>query len=106
MSLVRKLGVTIICDTYMCQNMADVEIGHEVMPATALHLCKDCLTTVVKDAANLFPEMKPEPEVIEVLKEPEPKQEYYTCRFCGEQFKKPDELKQYRGHVINCPKRI
>ncbi len=104
MSLVRKLGLSMVCDTYMCQNMAEVQIGHEVMPSIAVHLCKDCLAQIVKEAAELFPEMAPEPKIIEVEKKPEP--EVYRCKYCGQTFKKPDELKQYRGHIINCPKRI
>lgn len=104
MSLVRKLGINIVCDTYMCRNMAEVQIGHEVMPATAVHLCADCFKQIIKEGADLFPEMKPEPEIIEVEKKPE--QEYYECRFCGEKFLKPDELKQYRAHALNCRKRI
>lgn len=104
MSLVRKLGVSLVCDTYMCQNMAEVEVGHEVMPAVAMHLCKDCLTQIVRESADLFPEMKPEPEIVEVEKPPEP--EYYQCRFCGEKFLKPDENKEYRVHVLNCKKRV
>ena len=101
MSLVRPLGLQIVCDTYMCNNMAAVQVGHELMPALAVHLCKDCMSQIVKETADLFPEMKPEPEPL-----PEPEQEYYTCRFCGEKFEKPDQLKQYRSHVMTCKKRV
>lgn len=104
MSLVRKLELQMVCDTYMCNNMAAVQVGHELIPSMATHLCEDCMKQIVNEAVNIFPEMKPEPEIVEV--EAKPKQEYYTCRFCGEKFKKPDELKIYRTHALTCKKRV
>lgn len=107
MSLVRKLGVITVCDTYMCRNMAEFEVGHEVIPAIAVHLCRDCMEQIIQEAKEFFPEMKPEPEPEpEKEPEPEPVQEYYTCKYCGQQFLKPTERGKYQHHVMTCARRV
>lgn len=103
----------IVCDIYGCRNTSEFEIGHPTVRANSLHLCRECASDIFTDMVPEFDSdlKKQREEAVQEAKEQvakaaEPEQQYYTCRFCGEQFKKPEELGKYKGHVINCKRRV
>lgn len=125
--LVRKALVRIVCDTYTCQNLADYEVGHIAQRALCMHYCQECMEKIVQDARELFgdfertvnlpendttvydieedekEETKSEEEEIPVEEEEAPvPDDFYICKYCGERFKRPDELSPYRAHVLKC----
>lgn len=122
-NLVRKTLVKVVCDTYTCRNMAEFEIGHEAQRALCSHYCKECMEEIVKDASKMLDikekyssvpendtqtydielnEKEESEERPEVVEEPEEEKEYYTCKYCGERFPKPEGLSEYRSHVMKC----
>lgn len=123
-SLVRPMRVRTKCDVYTCNNMADYEIGHGLMPVIAYHLCNDCMMTVFEEARELIRDKiaKENPSSIEeniseneeisentsdttienANVSEENTKEVYVCKICGETFKKPSELSKYRSHFRRC----
>lgn len=113
-NLVRRMRYKTVCDTYMCNNIAEFEVGHEITPALATHYCKDCMKTIVEEAEEILLRDFGDSSVSEkasVTEEAEnqnekeisaTEQEYYICKRCGAKFKKPDELTEYRRHIVAC----
>lgn len=147
-NLVRRIiNQPVICDTYTCNNMAQFEIGHEIVRAASIQLCEECLKTIIKEGSELlsseakasdeplpFEEVDAadatEHDATEQTVETEKSQEeeksaeeisesgktdesiigtedqkpvkVYTCKHCGAEY---NDLKAYRGHVLNCSKK-
>lgn len=52
--IINPLSVIVKCDTYLCNNYADYEVGHPVQKGLCVHYCKSCLEQIVSEAKELF----------------------------------------------------
>lgn len=116
--LVRKTLVKVVCDTYTCKNLAEFEVGMEAQRALCSHYCRKCMEDIVDGAKEMFgksekvsdvPEndtteygIKENEKVDNVEETTDEPAEYYTCKYCGKKFVKPDGLTEYRSHSMKC----
>lgn len=115
MSLIRKITHPSACEIYMCRNFAKYEIGHSLSTQLNMHVCETCLEEIMNGAkAELETETKaeipPEAPAVEATESGSEdviiseEKEVYTCKKCGQTFKKPEELNAYRSHTAKCGK--
>lgn len=98
--LVRPFNRNVQCDIHTCKNTAEYSIGLEGFSALYVNVCRDCLTSIVKEGISLLKPQQAETETA-VKTEPVKETEYYVCKECGEKFVKPDHLSEYRSHVAS-----
>lgn len=129
-NLVRKPRTKVVCDVYTCRNLAEFEVGHEVQRASCMHYCRECMEEIVRGTGIIPSEnisenkletdnnivtseddmkkgssvSEEESAVEKEESEPKTAAETYRCKHCGMEFPKPDGLKEYRIHAMNCAK--
>ena len=112
MNLVGTVSSTHRCEISGCRSTTHMRIGNPNRIGSWVYICEEHLKELFDDMKEYFSE--PEPVVKESLTtEPEPtvsknetvEPEYYVCKQCGEKFRKPEQLGEYRKHIMSAHKK-
>lgn len=105
--MIKKINRRMRCEVQGCHEYAAYGLGPKGIDYP---MCEAHFRELVEEGMEVLGINKPEPKVIEVpaekpKEEAEAKEEYYTCKYCGEKFSKSEMTpQQFMAHSRKCKK--